>query len=370
MTVALYWHEKLMWHDTGVLFGPEGQHQWFEPYPHLESSAGKRRVKNLLDASGLIESLQVKRPKPVSDEQIVTVHTEAHLARLDELSSLSRGGEGTVNSTTTPVPPGGLELFRLAAGAAVGSVDDVLSGHNEQAYALVRPPGHHAETERVMGFCYLNNGAIAARHAQQVHGIERIAFVDIDVHHGNGAEEIFRHDPSILTISIHQDRHFPPTTGHVVKAGDEDKNNLNIPLPPASGTAVYQAAFDTVILPALQSFQPQLIIVPCGFDASGHDPLGRMLLNSDDFRWMTRQLKKAAADICDGKLVMLHEGGYAPHLVPFLAHAVFEELCDCQSAVSDPFLKALTSPWAGIILPHQQEYLDNARASLDLLVSG
>ena len=265
------------------------------------------------------------------------------------------------------MPPGGLDIFQLAAGAAVNSVTDVMTGASKHAYALCRPPGHHAQTERVMGFCYFNNAAIAARHAQQAHGISRIAFVDIDVHHGNGAEEIFAEDPSILTISVHQDRHFPPTTGQVVTAKDRFVNNINIPLPPASGTAVYQLAFDQIIEPALEKFQPELIMVPCGFDASGHDPLGRMLLNSEDYRWMTRQLQAAAERLCNSRLVFTHEGGYAPHLVPFLAHAVLEELSGVKTEVEDPFLKALTSPWAGEVLPHQEAMINDARASLALI---
>ncbi len=367
MQTSLYWHEKLMWHDTGRLFGPAGQHDWFEPYPHLETVEGKRRIKNLLDASGLADALNIVKPQAASREQILAVHTEQHWQHIAELSALSRGGEGTVNSTTTPVPPGGLDIFQLAAGAAVNAVTDVLTGASKHAYALCRPPGHHAQTERVMGFCYFNNAAIAARHAQQAHGIDRIAFVDIDVHHGNGAEEIFAGEPSVLTLSIHQDRHFPPTTGQVVTAKDPFVNNINIPLPPASGTAVYQLAFNQVILPALEKFQPELIMVPCGFDASGHDPLGRMLLNSEDYRWMTRQLQKAAKHLCDSRLVFTHEGGYAPHLVPFLAHAVLEELSGVKTEVEDPFLKALTSPWAAEVLPHQEAMINAARASLALI---
>lgn len=369
MTTALIWHEKLMWHDTGRLFGPEGQHDWFEPYPHLETTDGKRRIKNLLDASGLGDTLNILRPQPAPKSAITRVHTTRHYEHMETLSAQTRGGEGTKNSTTTPVPPGGLELFKIASGAVIAAVDEVLEGRASQAYALVRPPGHHAETDRAIGFCYFNNGAIAARHAQEQHNIQRVAFVDIDVHHGNGAEEIFRNDPDILTISVHQDRHFPRTTGGVVKPSDADRNNLNIPLPPASGTAVYRQAFENIVSPALQKFKPELIMVPCGFDASGHDPLGRMLLSSDDFRWMTAQLKTQASELCDGKLVMMHEGGYAPHLVPFLAHAVFEELSCSDIHVPDPFLAALTSPWAEVILPHQQQYLDDARDSLELITS-
>jgi len=363
---ALVWHERLMWHDTGKLFGPEGQHHWFEPYPHLETVEGKRRIKNLLDASGLSDSLTVIKPGAATREQVLTVHVPEHWDRIAQLSEQSRGGEGTKNSTTTPVPPGGLEIFQLAAGAAIAAVDHTMETGGP-AYALSRPPGHHAESDRALGFCYFNNAAIAARHAQQTHGIERIAFVDFDVHHGNGAEEIFCNDPSVLTISVHQDRHFPPDRGAVVTASDNFSNNLNIPLPPASGTAVYKAAFERIVLPALDSFKPQLIVVPCGFDASGHDPLGRMLLNSEDYRWMTLALKDAAATLCDGRIAFTHEGGYAPHLVPFLAHAVFEALSGERNEVVDPFLKALTSPWADEILPHQEEMLKAAATSMLLL---
>ena len=365
-TTALVWHERLMWHDTGRLFGPEGQHHWFEPYPHLETVEGKRRIKNLLDASALSDSLELLRPQPVSREQVLSVHTERHWSHIKSLSEQSRGGEGTSNSTTTPVPPGGLEIFELAAGAAIAAVDFTMQSAGP-AYALSRPPGHHAESDRALGFCYFNNAAIAARHAQTKHGVERVAFVDFDVHHGNGAEEIFSNDPSILTISIHQDRHFPVDRGAVVQTSDGVKNNLNIPLPPASGTAVYQAAFNRIVLPALEHFKPQLIIVPCGFDASGHDPLGRMLLNSEDYRWMTAQLMDAAKRHSDDHIAFTHEGGYAPHLVPFLAHAVFEQLTGVESEVKDPFLKALTSPWASEILPHQEAMLKDAENSLQLL---
>ena len=190
MSTALIWHERLMWHDTGQLFGPAGEHHWFEPYPHLESTDGKRRIKNLIDASGLAKSLRIMSPEPVTRDQVMSVHTAEHWEHIAALSAQSRGGEGTVNSTTTPVPPGGLDNFLLSAGAAVTAVNQVMESQVKNAYALCRPPGHHAQTERVMGFCYFNNAAIAARHAQKQFNIERIAFVDIDVHHGNGAEAV------------------------------------------------------------------------------------------------------------------------------------------------------------------------------------
>ena len=222
----------------------------------------------------------------------------------------------------------GDEIAALAAGGSIVAADAVLDGSVDNAYALVRPPGHHAEPGLSMGFCVFSNIGIAIRHAQQVRGAGRVAVVDWDVHHGNGTETIFLTDPNVLSISLHQDEHYPPGRGRVDVVGEGDGRgaNLNIPLPPGSGIAAYGLAFERVVVPALRRFRPELIIVASGFDASAYDPLGRMDLGADDFRALTAALMEVAADVCDGRLLMSHEGGYSSFYVPYCGLAVIEQM--------------------------------------------
>jgi acetoin utilization deacetylase AcuC-like enzyme len=184
-----------------------------------------------------------------------------------------------------------------------------------------------------MGFCVFSNIGIAIRHAQHVRGVGRVAVVDWDVHHGNGTETIFLSDPNVLSISLHQDEHYPPGRGRVgvVGEGAGRGTNLNIPLPPGSGMAAYGLAFQQVVVPALRAFRPELIIVASGFDASAYDPLGRMDLNANDFRSLTASLMEVAADVCERRLMMSHEGGYSSFYVPYCGLAVVEQLSGHRS---------------------------------------
>ena len=230
-----------------------------------------------------------------------------------------------------------------AAGAAVAAVDAVMHGADRTAFCAVRPPGHHATADTAMGFCLLNNIAVAIRDAQ-AHGLaRRIAVVDWDVHHGNGTEAIFLSDPEVLTISLHQDRNYPLDTGGADERG-QGKGfgfNLNIPLPPGTGHDNYLEAMERLVLPALHRFRPDAIIVACGYDASAVDPLGRMLLTAETFRLMTRRVKQAAADLCNGRLLLVHEGGYSEVHVPFCGHAVLEELSGSAIRAPDPLAATL-----------------------------
>ena len=371
MTTGLVWDERFMWHDTGTRFGPIGMLDWMEPIEPPESAPGKRRIKNLLDASGLSRSLVMLAPAPASDADLLRVHTQAHLDRVRQVSE-SGGGNVARRFATTRVGADGEGIARLAAGAGIAAVDAVLAGTVDNAYCLHRPPGHHAEPDEAMGFCIYANAAIAGSHALDVAGLERIAFVDWDAHHGNGTQAAFRRDPRALTISLHQDRAFPPDSGAVGEIGEGEGagTNINIPLPPGSGEGAYLAAFERVVLPALRAFRPDMIFVPSGFDSGGHDPLARMMLTSESFRRMTELLLAAAGDLCGGRLVLLHEGGYAPHIVPFMALAVFEALSGEKTGVTDPFLPALAgNPWQAL-QPHQDRAVAAAeRAGLAALLA-
>jgi acetoin utilization deacetylase AcuC-like enzyme len=238
-------------------------------------------------------------------------------------------------------------------------VEAVVSGTVTNAYALVRPPGHHAGPGGAFGFCVYSNVALAAAHAREALGLGRIAIVDWDAHHGNGTEDAFYADPDVLTISIHQDGAFPHGSGAIDRTGEGagEGANLNIPMPPGSGVGAYLEAIERVIVPALELHEPDLILVACGFDASPQDPLARMMVHSEGFRAMTRALKRAAADLCDGRLVLCHEGGYATAYVPFCGLAVVEELAGIDTGVSDPFLSGYASFPYQEVQPHQEEVI-------------
>ncbi len=362
MTTGLVWTERSMWHDSGNHFGPHSP--WIEPAPHPESADSKRRIRHLLDASGLTAKLTCIDPAPASDEAVLRVHDPAYLERIRATAARGGGNIGAV--AATHIGANGFDLAMLAAGGAMAAVDAVLQGRVGNAYVLMRPPGHHAERAEGKGFCVFNNAAVAARHAQAVHGLKRIALLDWDAHHGNGAQQIFWDDASVLAMSIHQDRAFPQSVGAVDEngAGAGLGYTVNIPLPPGSGEGAYTAAMEEIVAPTLRAFQPEMIIVPCGFDAGHLDPTARMLLSSESFRRMTQFIKTLAAELCGGKLVFVHEGGYALQSVPFLALATFEALSGHRTEVNDPFLPSTQSLPAQQLQPHQARAIEAAAASV------
>ena len=289
-------------------------------------------------------------------------------SRIKALSADNGGDAGEL----TPFGPGGYEIALLAAGGVISAIDAVLDGTVDNVYALTRPPGHHAEPDLGRGFCIFANAAIGAKHAREARGLERVAVVDWDVHHGNGTQKIFWEDASVLTISSHQDNNYPPDSGHVheVGAGAGEGYNLNIPLPPGSGVGAYVAAYERVVVPALRAFRPELIIVASGLDASNMDPLARMMMHSDGYRQLTRLLMDVAEDVCDGRLVIEHEGGYSSAYVPFCGLAVVEELAGIRSAIDDPYLRVLQGDVGGQDLqPHQAAAIEAAEANLARLAA-
>jgi acetoin utilization deacetylase AcuC-like enzyme len=330
MATGWLWEERYAWHDAGIWNDSAAtpRNAWAQPERAFENPETKRRFRNLLDVTGVLEQLVQLRARPATDEEILRVHTPEHLAHIRALAATGGdAGDGAAMGRF------GDEIAVLAAGGAIVAADAILDGTVENAYALVRPPGHHAEPGRSMGFCIFSNIGIAVRHAQQVRGVGRVAVVDWDVHHGNGTETIFLSDPSVLAISLHQDEHYPPGRGRVDVVGDGEGRgtNLNIPLPPGGGAASYAYAFERVVVPALRAFRPELIIVASGFDASAYDPLGRMNLGADDYRQLTATLMAVAAEVSGGRLLMSHEGGYSSFYVPYCGLAVIEQMSGHRS---------------------------------------
>jgi acetoin utilization deacetylase AcuC-like enzyme len=267
---------------------------------------------------------------------LTRVHAGEYVDRI-RIASADVGGDA---GGSTPFGRWTYEIAALSAGGCLAAVDAVLDERVENAYALVRPPGHHAGPSGGYGYCVFNNVALAALHLRQVHGLERIAIVDWDVHHGNGTQETFWSDPTVLTISVHQEDLFPPASGmpDEVGGGAGAGANINVPLPAGAGRAAYLHVLDRVVVPALQRFAPEFILVGCGLDAGMMDPLGRMNLTSECFAMMTARLTATAATLCGSRLVLCHEGGYSSTYVPYCGLAVIESLAGVRTDVVDPWL--------------------------------
>jgi acetoin utilization deacetylase AcuC-like enzyme len=250
-------------------------------------------------------------------------------------NALGRGG-GWLDPET-PVVPGSWEAAVLAAGAAIELTDAVLSGHTQQAFGLLRPPGHHAMRDRGMGFCVFNNVVIAARHAQR-RGIRRVMVLDWDVHHGNGTQDAFWDDPSVLFVSLHQDNWYPAGWGSVDQVGapGAEGTTVNIPLPPGTGNRGYSLALERIVFPIARQFRPEIIFVSAGQDASLEDPLGRMLVTMAGYRAMAGSVRQLAEELCDGRLVVLMEGGYSLRYVPYCTLAILEGMTGRRSGIGDP----------------------------------
>ncbi|MDJ0926880.1 MAG: class II histone deacetylase [Gammaproteobacteria bacterium] len=365
MKTGFVHHELFMWHNTGNFAGVMPFGNPVQPYEHVENPETKRRIKNLLDVSGMTGKLVPIEPRPATEEELLRFHTKDHIEKIQSLNE----SFGVDAGFFTPMGRGSYEIALLSAGGVIEAVDAVLSDRVDNAYALVRPPGHHALPDLAMGFCLFGNAVIAGKHALDVKGLERIAYVDWDVHHGNGTQAGFYDDPRALTISVHQDNCFPPDSGHLSEIGEGagEGFNINVPLPPGSGNGAYEATFDRVVLPALRRYKPELIIVPSGFDAGAHDPLGRMMVTGGEYRSLTRKMMRVADEVCDGRLVLCHEGGYNAPTVPFYALAVIEALSGVDSGVEDPFDPLLSVMGQQELQPHQDALIRQAEELLDRL---
>ena len=336
---AFIWDEKCFWHTGSnyAMLAPVGGYvQPFVSGGLPEAPETKRRLKNLIDVSGLERELIVSSAPPATMDDLLRVHPRSYLEQFKELSD-NRGGELGLR---TPFGPGAFEIAALSVGLAIQAMEGVVSGEYRNAYALCRPPGHHCLPDWPNGFCLLANIAIAIETAKAKGLIEKVAVVDWDVHHGNGTEAIFYESSDVLTISIHQDRCYPQDTGSADQTGVGPGKgfNMNIPLPPGCGHNTYLEVMERLVLPGLRAFDADLVLVACGFDASAVDPLSRMMCTSETYREMTRQLMS----LTDDRLVAVHEGGYSELYVPFCGHAMLEQMSGSSMKVEDPLAQRLS----------------------------
>jgi len=291
VTTALITHAACLEHDPG-------------PY-HPECPDRLRAVLTALDAPEFASLVRVEAPR-ATQEQLILVHP----ARIVDAILAIRPEEGdTVNiDADTAMSAGSAEAALRAAGAGVHGVDLVMRGAVSNAFAAVRPPGHHAEPSRPMGFCLFNNAGIAAQHARIAHGMKRVAVLDFDVHHGNGTQSLFAQIPELFYGSTHQSP-FYPGTGDVWERGIAN-NIMNVPLRARDGSDAFRNAWAGTIIPALEAFSPDFLIISAGFDAHREDPLAQIRLENDDFAWITDALLAVARKHGGGRVVSMMEGGY------------------------------------------------------------
>lgn len=317
MAVGIAYHPAYLEHDTG---------------DHPENAQRLQAVIEHLRASGMWSRLVPLAVGPASVEDLQRVHTAAHVGRI---RGLAASGGGAIDADTV-VGPRSYEAALYAAGGTIAAVDAVLVGLVSSAFALVRPPGHHATAARAMGFCLFNNVAVAARRALETSGLARLAIVDIDVHHGNGTAEAFAQDPRVLYVSLHQYPLFPGT-GHWREMGSGPGTGtiLNVSLPPRTGDCGYRQAFERLVVPAVRRFAPELLLVSVGYDAHWADPLSWMLLSLAGYRAMIDQLVTLATTLCAGRIVLALEGGYDTAV---LSHGVASTLASLMGEeYGDPF---------------------------------
>jgi acetoin utilization deacetylase AcuC-like enzyme len=289
MTTLLISHSACLNHDTGR--------------GHPERPARLESILNALAAPEFQSLTRIEGPE-ATQEQIALAHDARYVAAL--LKAVPKAGLAYADADTVVSPGSGAAALR-AAGAMIAGVDAVMRGEARNVFCAVRPPGHHAEADRPMGFCLFNNVAIGAYHARARHGIGRVAVIDFDVHHGNGTQHMFESDESMFYGSTHQ---WPLYPGTGARSEIGRGNICNAPLPSGAGSEAFREAFKGIVLPALAAFEPELLLISAGFDAHRRDPLAGLELETEDFAWATAELMTAAERSCGGRIVSTLEGGY------------------------------------------------------------
>lgn len=309
--IAFYFDPIFLEHETGP--------------GHPERAERLRAILSLLRSRGLSDRVAMTQPRAATDDEIALVHPLSHI---DWIRTVSADTNGASIDADTRVSARSFDAAARAVGAGLDACDAVMARSFSTAFCAVRPPGHHAETARAMGFCLFNNIAIAARYLRSHHGLDRIAIIDWDVHHGNGTQEVFEQDPNVLYVSLHQHPLYPGTgMASEIGTGAGEGFTLNIPMPSGTDDDGYRDAFARIV-PRLASFRPEFILVSAGFDAHRRDPLASMLVTNEGFRWMMNWALERASELCDGRLVAMLEGGYD-------AIGLSESVCECIEAMLD-----------------------------------
>ena len=319
--VVVLYSEKFLLHNTGL--------------GHPESPDRLEFTVDYLKSSETLSSTVVwPEFRPATITELELVHSPDYIRLVDrEIKAIGKTGIASLGTGDTQISPATWESATLAAGAGIAGCDKVMSGLASSAFALVRPPGHHASRTRGMGFCVFNNVAMAARHLQQHHGIRRVLIVDFDVHHGNGTQDIFFEDDSVFYFSVHQ-RPLYPGTGHPSETGGGKGRGftLNVGLPAGSGNDAILAAFRDKLDPAMETFKPEFVLVSAGFDGHKGDPLGGLTYSADGYAAMARHLVGLARRYASGRIVFMLEGGYQLENVATSIASILEVLTETQSA--------------------------------------
>jgi len=317
MKVGLVYNPVYLKHDTGM---------------HVENVRRLEEVVALLETSGVRQQLVEVPPEPASAQDLAPVHSVEYISQIE---CRSRGGGGWLDGDTV-ISSASYDVALYAAGGVIKATEGVMKGEVDSAFALVRPPGHHAIRGRAMGFCLFNNIAIAAKYAVNKYHLDRILIVDFDVHHGNGTQDTFYSDSKVLYFSTHQ-YPFYPGTGSIREKGAEggEGATVNVPLPAWCGDEEYLKLFQEILVPIARRFQPHLILVSAGYDAHWADQLALMQVSIPGFARMVRILKELAVELCQGRLVFTLEGGYNIQALAYSIKATLEVLLG-ETEVDDP----------------------------------
>ncbi|NKB62521.1 MAG: histone deacetylase [Gammaproteobacteria bacterium] len=307
MQTSFLYNPLFLNHDTGA--------------GHPERSARLTAAHDLLFQQPWYGALKQAEARVAESVWINQVHSNLYENRI---LTACRGGENYIDTPDVMVSLDSYDVAVQAAGGVLGIADQIMSGEVDNGFAMIRPPGHHAEADQAMGFCLFNNIAIAARYLQHQYGLERILILDWDVHHGNGTQHIFDTDPSVFYISLHQFPHYPGTGSRSEQGmGKGEGATLNCPMSAGMGDQHYREAFREVIMPKARAFSPDMVLVSAGFDAHVADPLGSMALSTSSYGWMTQMMMELADSCCNGRLISVLEGGYD---LGALAESVTEHL--------------------------------------------